>query len=368
MKKIVSTTAKIITSILILGLLLGYASPYFHPNTITFLPFFGLSYPIFAGGVITFMLIWAVFKSKWAVFCLFFLLIGGKLHFRSFAYNLTNTSDSIENPDNKLKLLSYNVRLFGIYEPTNAIQNRDGIFSFLRKENPDVACFQEFYRQDKPTNFETFDSLMSSIHAVDYHERSAHKISGRQNFGIAMFSKYPMIAKGDVMFDTQSSSDFNYCIFADIVKGKDTFRIYNVHLQSIRLQEGNYTTERIGNQRVPSKSTILKVIKKLRLAYQKRADQARRVVEHASNSPYPSVICGDFNDTPMSYCYNQFNRKYIDAFRNSSWGIGSTYIGRLPAGRIDYIFHTPTLNSSEFQVHSEKLSDHRAISCKIEKL
>jgi endonuclease/exonuclease/phosphatase family metal-dependent hydrolase len=141
-----------------------------------------------------------------------------------------------------------------------------------------------------------------------------------------------------------------------------------VHLQSIRLQEGNYTAERIGNQRIPSKSTIIKVIKKLRLAYQKRADQARRVVAHASNSPYPSVICGDFNDTPMSYCYNQFNRKYIDAFRNSAWGIGSTYIGRLPAGRIDYIFHTPTLNSSEFQVHSEKLSDHRAISCKIEKL
>ena len=216
MKKIVSTTAKIITSIFILGLLLGYASPYFHPNTITFLPFFGLSYPIFAGGVIIFMLIWAVFKSKWAIFCLFFILIGGKLHFRSFAYNLTNSSESANNPGNKLKLLSYNVRLFGIYEPSNAMQNRDGIFSFLRKENPDVACFQEYYRQDKPTKFETFDSLMSSIHAIDYHERSAHKISGRQNFGIAMFSKYPMIAKGDVMFDTQSSSDFNYCIFADI--------------------------------------------------------------------------------------------------------------------------------------------------------
>ena len=36
------------------------------------------------------------------------------------------------------------------------------------------------------------------------------------------------------------NKDNNYCIFADVVKGADTFRIYNVHLQSIKFQKDDY--------------------------------------------------------------------------------------------------------------------------------
>jgi endonuclease/exonuclease/phosphatase family metal-dependent hydrolase len=86
---------------------------------------------------------------------------------------------------------------------------------------------------------------------------------------------------------------------------------------------------------------------------------------HVETSPYPTIVCGDFNDTPMSYAYNQFNRSLMDAFRNCSSGIGSTYVGKVPAGRIDYIFHTNDLNSSHFVIQEEAYSDHRAISCKI---
>jgi endonuclease/exonuclease/phosphatase family metal-dependent hydrolase len=115
------------------------------------------------------------------------------------------------------------------------------------------------------------------------------------------------------------------------------------------------------------KKSILTIIKKLKVAYIKRADQSRRIIAHMNASPYPSVICGDFNDTPLSYTYNQFDRFLVDVFRNSSWGVGRTYIGKLPAGRIDYIFHTPNLSSAEFKIQKEKLSDHLAISCKIYK-
>ena len=134
---------------------------------------------------------------------------------------------------NELKILSYNVQLFGVYKSSleKSLATRNTIFTFLRKENADIICLQEYYRKDKPTRFETLDSLYSIIGSENYHERSAYKKVGNQNFGIAMFSKYPMIAKGDVIFDSQSSTDFNYCIYSDIVKNNDTFRIYNVHLQ-----------------------------------------------------------------------------------------------------------------------------------------
>ena len=67
----------------------------------------------------------------------------------------------------------------------------------------------------------------------------------------------------------------------------------------------------------------------------------------------------------MSYTYNQFNRNLIDAYRNTSFGIGSTYTGKLPAGRIDYIFHSESLGSRNFVIQEKELSDHYAISCKI---
>lgn len=354
---------KLLTSLTLVCLLLSYIAPYFHPNTITILPFFGICYPIFAIATFVFLLFWAIFRSKWALICLFFLLIGGKLHFRTFAFQLMPKR---EVPEKSLSIMSYNVRLFGIYDD-NSYEKRNAIFSYLRNQDPDVACFQEYYHQDKPTKFETFDSIVNAMKSVDYHERTAHKKKGRKNFGVAIFSKFPMIAKGDVIFEAQSANDFNYCIFADIIKNQDTFRVYSVHLQSIKFSESEEEVKRTDGQAIPIKGTVISMIKKLKEAFQKRAEQSRRVIAHMRTSPYPTIICGDFNDTPMSYTYNQFDRFLIDAFRNSSWGLGRTYTGRLPAGRIDYIFHTDDLRSTSFNIQKEKFSDHLAISCKLYK-
>jgi endonuclease/exonuclease/phosphatase (EEP) superfamily protein YafD len=101
----------------------------------------------------------------------------------------------------------------------------------------------------------------------------------------------------------------------------------------------------------------------LRSAFEKRADQARRVVEHLKTSPYPVIVCGDFNDTPMSYTYNQFQLLLLDAFRQSGLGLGSTYVGKLPAGRIDYLFYSAMLSVSHFKIQKQTRSDHRAVSC-----
>ena len=359
--KIFSSPFKLATALSLVGLLLSYLAPYIHPATIPSLPFFGLTYPIFLALTLIWLVLWSVFRSKWAIYCLVVLLIGGKLHFRNFS--MLSTAPEFKQEDG-LKVLSYNVRLFDLFNPSfnDALASRNQIFDFIRSQEPDVLCLQEFYRQDKPTNFEVMDSLNLIMKTRDYHERSAHKRRTRENYGIAMFSKHPMIARGDVMFETQGVQDFNYCIFADIVKGLDTFRIYNVHLQSIRL----HTDPHIEGEEVQtygSKKGAIAVYRKLRSAFEKRADQARRVVEHLKTSPYPVIVCGDFNDTPMSYTYNQFQLALLDAFSGSGKGLGTTYVGRLPAGRIDYLFYSPLLNASVFQIQKQTRSDHRAISC-----
>ena len=359
--KLLSSPFKLATALSLVALLVSYLAPYIHPATIPSLPFFGLTYPIFLALTLIWLVLWSIFRSKWAIYCLVVLLIGGKLHFRNFS--LLSSAPELKQ-ENGLKVLSYNVRLFDLFNPSfnDALASRNQIFDFIRSQEPDVLCLQEFYRQDKPTDFEVMDSLNLIMKTRDYHERSAHKRRTRENYGIAMFSKHPMIARGDVMFEAQGAQDFNYCIFADIVKGLDTFRVYNVHLQSIRL----HTDPHIEEEEVKtygSKKGAIAVYRKLRSAFEKRAEQARRVVEHLKTSPYPVIVCGDFNDTPMSYTYNQFQLALLDAFSGSGKGLGTTYVGRLPAGRIDYLFYSPLLNAAQFKIQKQTRSDHRAISC-----
>ncbi len=363
-----SSWIKIATIICLSSLVLAYLCPFIHPKTFWPLPFFGLAYPIIFLFALLFLIIWTIAKSKWALVVLFVILVGGKLHFRMVSFG----SDPEILPSNELSLhvMSYNVRLFDLYQWTMSekYENRDAIFKYIQTENPDVICFQEFYHQDKPTNFSTRDELRKLLKIKDYHERYSHKLKGRQNFGVAMLSKYPMIAKGDVVFKDENHNDDNYCIYADIVKNKDTFRIYNVHLQSIKFKKDDYAV--FGEVREHAefkKSNVRLMLDKLRIAFPKRAEQALTIVEHIKTSPYPVIICGDFNDTPLSYTYNQFNQKMIDAFRNCASGIGATYSGRVPAGRIDYIFHSQNLQSAQFKIQEEIHSDHRAISCRIYK-
>ena len=349
-----------------IGLFLAYLTPFVHPSSFRILPFFGLAYPVIILLSLFLLIGWSLARSKYALFILLAIVIGGKLHFRLWA---SGSDTAVPNdPEKVWKVMSYNVRLFDLYNwyENKETNKRLEIFKYLKENNPDVLCFQEFYQQDHPSEFPTRDSLIPYLGMKDYHERYSYKLYGRQNFGISMFSKYPMIAKGEVTFQYDDVDSDNYCIYADIVKGKDTLRVYNIHLQSIKFRKDDYAAfEADENYVAPKQSAWKALYEKLRIAYPRRADQAKRVMKHANSSPYPVIICGDFNDTPMSYVYNQFNNSLIDAFRKSGSGIGNTYVGRIPAGRIDYIFHSDQLVSTNFKIQKQALSDHRAISCLI---
>ena len=363
-----SSLMKALTFICLGCMLLTYLCPFVHPSDLWIIPFFGLAYPVILLFTLLFLVYWIFMKSRMAILIALVLFFGGKLHFRTVSMPF-GTEEYIENESlPALKITSYNVRLFDLYEWSDAGKyvNRNLIFKYLQNQNSDIVCFQEFYHQDRPTKFPTRDTLKGLLQTSFCHEKYSHKLEGRQNFGIAMLSKYPMISRGDIVFEDPLNIDNNYCIFADIVKGKDTFRVYNVHLQSIKFKKDEYQVFSDSVHKIKEKkSTAQLLLEKLRIAYPKRSEQARLVVEHMQQSPFPIIICGDFNDTPMSYTYNIFNGLYTDAFRNSSSGLGVTYAGKVPAGRIDYIFHTKNLHSGNFEIQQEVYSDHRAITCKI---
>lgn len=356
----------IVASVLsICALLLSYLSVFVHPETIRFLPLFGLGYLIIIAAHILLFVVWIFVKSRvWMWLMLGVIVLGGNLHFRSISvgWNDENTMKSTE-----YKVLSYNVRLFDVYNqsPKKALENKEAIFNYLEANDADIYCFQEFYNQEGSEQYNTLDTLTKRLETPYRHARLSINDYRKQSFGVAIFSKHEIVSQGEVSFD-ELERTFNYCIYVDIVTKEDTMRVYNVHLQSIHFQKDDYALFNEDNSQASNEnSQAVKLVNKVLDAYPIRAKQARKLTEHMKSSPFPIIVCGDFNDAPMSYTYNQFHRFLDDAFLNTSFGIGRTYAGKVPAGRIDYIFHDQSMGSRNFVIQKEKLSDHYAISCSI---
>lgn len=363
-KKILNSTFKggigLLTLLLFGALLLCYCIPFIHPLYIWFFPLFGLAYPVILFCCLIISLYWIIKRSWLSILFIIIIFAGYPFAKRLYAFG---SSEITELPKDTFTIFSNNVQIFDLYNEEDSNQkfiNRDSIIEYAKSVQPDVVCLQEFYSKDKPTTFIT-NALFKEKLAMPYsHNRFIYKPVGRQHFGVVMYSKYPMISKGDVIFETENERNYNFCIYADIVKNNDTIRVYNVHLQSFRISA-------IVQEEVSNKSKLQKMLEKFKLAYPKRADQANRIIDHIQTSPYPVIVSGDFNDTPVSYVYEQFNNHLTDAFLVAGKGIGATYIGKLPAGRIDYMFYSKELQPYHFNIQKKAFSDHRGISCTFSK-
>jgi endonuclease/exonuclease/phosphatase family metal-dependent hydrolase len=96
----------------------------------------------------------------------------------------------------------------------------------------------------------------------------------------------------------------------------------------------------------------------MKLAFIFRAKQARTVAEHIKKCPYPIIVCGDFNDTPLSYTYQILSEQLNDAFSEAGFGISNTYNGFLPLFRIDYVLHSERFKAISYQSEKVAMSDH----------
>lgn len=352
---------KLITLFILLsfaGMLGVYLNNWIAPTQLYILSFLGLGYA-FILIVFVLSILLSYFYSKNLFYVgLGIFIVGFRMHLSYFSIAIPN--ESIH--DKKIKVLSYNVRLFGLYEDVEG-GTKQKIFQFLKEQNADVYSFQEFYHQDPPTRFVTKDSLKLLLETPYIQEHYSFHLHGRQYYGVAMMTKLPVIAQGDVSFEDVLKKSNNYCIYMDVVPSPgDTLRIYNMHLQSIGLNSSDI--EGLNNREEDlSKTKYRGVIHKLHIAFEKRQFQVEKIVSHMRECPYRIIIMGDMNDTPMSYSYLQLRKILKDAFTSNRTGIGATYVGKLPVGRIDYILHSEELNPFDFYIQKEEYSDHRAISC-----
>jgi endonuclease/exonuclease/phosphatase family metal-dependent hydrolase len=344
-------------------LIISYLSPFIHPKTIWWIPLFGLAFPlIFWFNVVTLILLFLFRKKKIKWVLLIVLLIGLPLNTRYFAIGGAKNEKADQT---NINIMSYNVRLFDKYKwiGDELFSPKDSILAYIQQQKPAILCLQEYLKDLSNNPYIKPEDISKSNNYNYVHERTVQEQRHLQ-FGLATFSKYPIVNKGNV-FNEQEQDQF--CIFSDIKIGEDTIRIYNMHLQSIRFQKEDYQAVTSEDHKVEKRYVRLKnMLKKVRAAYGPRVEQTQKIIEHILQSPYPVVAVGDFNDTPLSYVYNMFNKILDDSYRKSSFGVGRTYAGRIPAGRIDYIFISPEFRSIEFHIQKEVFSDHFAITTKLE--
>tara|TARA_B100000683_G_scaffold269400_1_gene306375 strand:+ start:4790 stop:5800 length:1011 start_codon:yes stop_codon:yes gene_type:complete len=319
---------------------LSYLAPHISPSTFLWpIAFLGLLYPILLLTNLVFTLYWFVSFKRYFWSNFFIILIG----WGQFS-TLINIESKKTNTEDSFTVMSYNVRLFNVYKWINNKNVKNEIVDYINTVKPNILCLQEFYAPNELPNIQ-----------LPYQHIGLQ--SQKKQWRMATYSSFPIINKGTVSIKGERKN--NICIYSDLVTEKDTIRLYNIHLASNWFRPSDYSF--IQNPTLETeelKKNVLSIGKRLKNSFVKRAEQVEAIKTHINKSPYPVILCGDFNDTPSSYAYNQLSKGLKDAFVEKGRGLGRSYNGKFPSLRIDYILCSPELNINSFDTRDVKLSDH----------
>ncbi|MGB1204097.1 MAG: endonuclease/exonuclease/phosphatase family protein [Chitinophagales bacterium] len=352
-------------------LLLTYTSSFVNPQVFWPVALLGLGYPYALLLNILFILYWLFKKKSYALLSIITIASGWTVLQYSIGLHMVspeNTSDK----NQKVKVMSYNVRNFDLYNWSENKNARNNMMQLIKNENADIICFQEFYTEDSG-DFHNIKLLVNELGYSHHYFEKTFTLHQKDHWGLAIFSRFPIAKQDKIKFENAKN---NLLLYADIEVSKNkTLRVFNAHLQSIFLGKKDLAyvkslTKTKNNPDKPATDHLeasKSIIIKLRDAYIKRSIQAETLAKLISDSPYDVVVCGDFNDTPASYTYRIVKKQVCDAFLENSFGLGGTYGGLKPLlpFRIDYILHSPSLESHQFKVIQKNYSDHYPVSCEI---
>ncbi|HEX7493676.1 MAG TPA: endonuclease/exonuclease/phosphatase family protein [Bacteroidales bacterium] len=352
MRKILYKILLAVNVIFALSLLISYLAVLISPDDFALPAFFGLAYPYLLLINIILVIIWAMLLRFEAFISLVVIAVG----FNHISNYIQFTRPS-GNKTNTFKVLSYNVRLFNYFENNHGVTSEKKVIEFIKAQKPDIICLQELYVAGYPAIEEKF-----MIDALGGKYYSHMKLSGsgkNRYYGIVTLSRFPIVRKGEIIHPGSSSLS----IYTDVVIQKDTFRIYNNHLQSFRLKrmERSFIDELTASEDKEKMKEVKGLSVSLKKGFVKRALQAEIVKSQINRSPFPVMVVGDFNDTPVSYAYRKIRSGLNDSFVNSGYGAGFTYRGNYPPNRIDYILYDNSLTNSYFEILKVKYSDHYPI-------
>lgn len=352
MKKFLQIVALILNVIVVLALFVAYLSVYIPPDKYWIPAFFGMAYPFIMVANFLFLIFWILFKPGYALLPILSILIGWGFLSRYIQFSAEKTEDAA------IKVVSYNVQFFTGDGIEKQRDNTEKIINFLEEQNADIICLQETrLRKNSIFNLPKTVKNLESINHYQYARSST-------TYGSVTMTRYPIVKMGEIRFEESN----NMTIYTDVIIQNDTVRIFNVHLQSYQIDPNKFSIiDSLGINQEKDLKEMKEMGSKLKRAFQFRARQVNEIQKYIDESPFDVIVCGDFNDTPVSYAYQKLRGDLKDAFVCSGKGVGRTYIGKLPSFRIDNIFHGNRFESYNFQTYDFRMSDHLPISCELVK-
>jgi endonuclease/exonuclease/phosphatase family metal-dependent hydrolase len=322
--------------------LMAYLLPFLAPKWFPFLSVLSLFLPFFLVVNLLFFTYWLIQFKKYIFVSGLVLLLG--ITFINKFYNLKQTI--LPKSENEFTIMSYNVRLFNKFNWYKKANIPTKIAEFVSEKNPDILCVQEYSDLEK-TKFS------------NYKYQHIFKEGNNIIVGNAIFSKYKIIDKGLINFPNST----NNAVYADIIKGNDTLRIYSMHLQSIKIST-NIEEEEIQKM---NESKTKYIFRKISDAFTKQQEQSLLLKQHFSECKYNKIICGDMNNSAFSFVYRTIKGSMQDAFESNGEGFGKTYNFKYYPARIDYIFADKNIQIKSFETLNDFYnSDHFPLISRLE--
>ena len=347
--------------------LFGCYASYFNATTFWFLGLLTLASLHFFFLLLIFIVFWLFAKPKFIVISLIAFTVAW-IPLGQIIKIKQSEEFKIAKLPNSIRVMSWNVEHFDILEHKTHPERKQEMLDLINKYSPDVACFQEMVGGDFDSTAINYVPHIAKVLNYKYYYYSYDKrddFDGKHHYGIITFSRFPIIQKY-----TYSPVELNYnSIFQsiDVAANNDTFRIFNIHLQSLKFSD--VSRQYIEDPTLKGEIDLEKsknIILKFKTGFAKRKLQSERVKKSMNESPYKVILCGDFNDVPNSYAYNTIGKGLKNAYAEKGTGIGRTFSSISPTLRIDNIFIDNKLMVEQFARVKKKLSDHFPIIADIQ--
>ncbi|WP_417014997.1 endonuclease/exonuclease/phosphatase family protein [Alistipes sp.] len=348
----------LLSAVVAVVLVLTYLVPYVNPSRVWFFPALGLAAPItYVAGVVL-MLYWII-RWRWlrAGVMILIVVIGFFKVSLFWRPDIRRTyEDDSQNPDRgTFKVMTYNVRSF---YGENGHSSVEDVLRLIEEQDPDIICLQEFNAR-LAARSEEFSLLEEKYESAGFGRTAAP--DSVYEAPLAVLSKFRILRSGTVL--TPASS-----VWADLMVGDDTVRVFNNHLRStaINAADNDYITEHRFLSDTARETKIRSIVGRLRENSVLRAAQVDSIARVIDATRTRRIVCGDFNDTPMSYVYRTMARGLRDAFRTCGSGYSHTYRGFFNTLRIDYVL-SGGLDPVTYETLMVDYSDHHPVVVRLKK-
>ena len=336
--------------VIALMLLSGY-SGYFSPEDYPLLSLSGLIFPLFLALDILMVLVWLFVRKRMMLLPIAGLLLAFP-PVRTYVPINLNTPP----PEGSFKVLSFNVFLWAGWEYKKTGSNP--IVDYLVASDADIICLQEASPHEYDPRL--IDEALNPLYP--YRDSIMYRHDGDC---LAIYSRFPILGSERISY----SSKGNQSMASRLLIDGDTVLVVNNHLETVGF---SMHEKKLFNQMVEGKKPKVKkrhFLSKLKIAQSKRAPQADAVARYiAEKGGEHVIVCGDFNDSPLSYAHHTIGRGLRDCFVASGTGFGYTFERYGMHVRIDNIFCSKTYDAYNCQVdRSVTASDHYPIYCWIKR-